>query len=211
MCSIQQFIFNEFQTNCYVLYDDSGEAIIIDGAVNSERELNELTSFFEEKNLNLKYILNTHGHLDHVCGNSYLKPIYKKDIISHKADDVLIENAQEHARQFYMEIKQPPKPDKHIEENDIVSFGNTKLKVLLIPGHTPGSIALYSEEDNFVITGDALFQGSIGRTDLPSGSYNQLINSISTKLFTLPDKTVVLPGHGNQTSIGYEKVNNPFF
>jgi len=211
MCKIKKFVFNDFQTNCYILYDSSYEAVIIDGAANSHAGLKEIDDFLIENHLIPKYIINTHGHLDHVCGNYYLESHLRIPILSHKDDDFFLDNALQLAKQFGYAIEQPPKPDKYVKDHDIIRFGDTQLEVISIPGHTPGSIALYNAEDKFVITGDALFLESIGRTDLPLGNYDQLMNSILKRLFTLPDNTVVWPGHGPDTTIGDEKKYNPFF
>ncbi len=211
MTKIKKFVFNDFQTNCYILYDSSYEAVIIDGAANSHTGLKQIDDFLNDNHLIPKYILNTHGHLDHVCGNYYLESRFRIPILSHKDDDFLIENSLQLAKQFGYAIEQPPKPDKHLKDHDIIKFGDTQLEIILVPGHTPGSIAFYNAEDNFVITGDVLFLESIGRTDLPKGNYDQLMNSILKRLFTLPEKTVVYPGHGPDTTIGDEKKYNPFF
>jgi glyoxylase-like metal-dependent hydrolase (beta-lactamase superfamily II) len=211
MAKLKIFEFNDFRTNCYILYDDSYEAIIVDGAANSHSELKQIHDFLNENHLIPKYLINTHGHLDHICGNYYLESHLRIPILMHKDDDFFLDNALQLAKQFGYAIEQPPKPDKYIKDHDIIKFGDSELEVICIPGHTPGSIALYSAEDKFVITGDALFLESIGRTDLPLGNYDQLMNSILKRLFTLPDETVVYPGHGPDTTIGDEKKYNQFF
>ncbi|MDD2386736.1 MAG: MBL fold metallo-hydrolase [Bacteroidales bacterium] len=211
MTKIKTFIFNDFSTNCYILYDASYEAVIIDGAANSHSEFKQINDFLNENHLIPKYIINTHGHIDHVCGNYYLESHFRIPILMHNEDDFFIENALQLAKQFGYALEQPPKADKYVKDHEIIRFGDTELEVICIPGHTPGSIALYNAEDNFVITGDALFLESIGRTDLPLGNYEHLMNSITKRLFTLPDKTVVFPGHGPDTTIGDEKKYNPFF
>lgn len=211
MAKIKTFVFNDFRTNSYVLYDDSYEAVIIDGAANSHHELKEIHDFIQDNHLIPKYIMNTHGHLDHVCGNYYLESHYRIPVLLHKEDNFFIENALQLANSFGYAIEQPPKPDKFIKDHEIIKFGDTQLEVILIPGHTPGGVAFYCPEDKFVITGDVLFLESIGRTDLPLGNYDHLMNSIISRLFILPPETVVLPGHGPDTTIGDEKKYNPFF
>ncbi len=211
MTKIKTFVFNDFQTNCYILYDGSYEAVIIDGAANSHSELKQIDDFINENHLIPKYIISTHGHLDHICGNYYLESHFRIPVLSHKDDDFFIENSLQLAKSFGYAIEQPPKTDKYVKDHEILKFGDSKLEVISIPGHTPGSIALYCAEDNFVIAGDALFLESIGRTDLPLGDYDQLMNSILKRLFILPDNTIVLPGHGPDTTIGDEKKYNPFF
>lgn len=211
MTSIKHFVFNDFQVNAYIVYDDTKEAVLIDVAVNSERELKVVMDFINEKQLNPKYIINTHGHLDHICGNTYLKSHYNIPLLINSEDNFLVENALSQAQMFGFSMKTPSKPDESINDNQIIKFGESQLKAIHVPGHSPGSIAFYSSEANFVITGDALFMGSIGRTDLPGGNHQQLLDSISEKLFALNLDTLVLPGHGPETSIRDEKKFNPFF
>lgn len=210
MIRIKHFVVNEFQVNAFVLYDETNEAVIIDGAVKFDNEIDAIKSFIKENSLNVKYIINTHGHVDHICGNSKLKESYDVPVLMHKEDEFLIETAVSHAQSYGLSIDKQPMPDENIEDNQKIKFGNSELDCILVPGHTPGSIAFYSKEDSFLITGDALFAGSIGRTDLPKGDYNTLISSIKNRLMTLPEDTKVYCGHGPETSIGSEKRNNPF-
>ena len=210
MIKIKTFVVNEFQVNAYVLHDETNQAVIIDGAVKFDNEINDLFAYIDKNQLQVKYIISTHGHVDHVCGNIILKEKYDVPVLMNSEDDFLIESAVSHARVYGLDMEQPPKADNSIEDNSEIKFGNSNLKCLLVPGHTPGSIAFYSDKDTFVISGDALFSGSIGRTDLPKGDYATLINSINNKLMTLPENTKVYCGHGPETSIGYEKTSNPF-
>lgn len=211
MLKLKHFVVNDFGVNAFVIYDETGDAVIIDGAVNSEYEISKLFDFINNTGLDLKYILNTHGHLDHICGNSYLKSQYNIPILMNSNDNFLVETAMSQAAMYGFRMEMPPKADRTINEEDIIKFGNSELIAIHVPGHSPGSIAFYNPESNVVFTGDALFAGSIGRTDLPGGNHQQLLNSISEKLFVLPADTLVFPGHGPQTSIREEKKHNPFF
>lgn len=211
MVEIKTFVFNDFGVNAYIVYDETSEAVIIDGAVNSDSEMSLLRQFVTSKGLQVKYIVNTHGHPDHICGNDRLKAEYNVDALANFGDNELVCNVVQEARMFGFRMHEQNLPDKNIAEGDIIKFGNSSLKVLEVPGHSQGSVALYCEDGNFVVCGDALFCGGIGRTDLPGGSYAQLIDSISKKLFVLPADCRALPGHGPSTTIGYEIDNNPFF
>lgn len=210
MTKIHTFSFNPFQENTYLLADETGECIVIDPGCYFEEEKTALTDFIETNNYRLTKIVNTHCHVDHILGNAFLVNKYKIPFEAHKGDEFLLENAVEHGKMFGFDVEQPPAINNYLEENQQITFGNTILKVLHVPGHSPGHIALYCEDQQFVITGDALFNGSIGRTDLPGGDYDTLINSIKTKLLTLKDAVVVYPGHGPETTIEKEKRTNPF-
>ena len=211
MTEFNTFIFNAFGVNAYIIYDETNEAVIVDGAVNSDRETLALKQFVDNNNLKIKYIINTHGHLDHICGNDRLKKEYNVPVLANFKDNDLIANVDREAAMFGFRMNQQSLPDQNIVDGDEIRFGNSVLKVLEVPGHSQGSVALYSETGNFVVCGDALFCGSIGRTDLPGGSHVQLIDSIRKKLFTLDRNCKVLSGHGESTTIGYEIDTNPFF
>ncbi|MFC2151344.1 MBL fold metallo-hydrolase [Bacteroidota bacterium] len=211
MTRIKSFVFNPFQENTYLLYDETNECIIIDAGCNDEHEFVQLDRFIAEKNLTLKSIVNTHCHIDHIMGNAHLVNKYNVPTIAHKEDMPLLERSNDMALAFGFNVQEPPKPTQFVVENDKIEFGNTILKVKHVPGHSPGSIALYNEKDQFVIVGDVLFQGSIGRTDLPGGNYDTLISSIKEKLFILDGAVEVYPGHGEKTTIEHEKNTNPFF
>ncbi len=210
MITVQKFVVNEFQVNAFVLSDESGEAVIIDGAVKFSNEKQAMLEYINNNNLKIKYIINTHGHVDHICGNKMLKDEFGVPVLMNSEDVFLVETAESHARGYGLSIDSPPMPDQNIQDKSTIEFGNSVLNCIQVPGHTPGSICFYSEKDDFVITGDALFAGSIGRTDLPKGDYNTLINSIKTRLMSLPESTRVYCGHGPETSIGEEKTFNPF-
>ncbi len=205
------FVFNAFGVNAYIVSDETKEAVIIDGAANSDFEMLELKRYVDDNKLKVKYIINTHGHLDHICGNHRLKFEYNVPVLANFKDNGLVQNVMNEARMFGFRMNAQSLPDRNIVDGDEICFGNSVLKVLEVPGHSQGSVALYSEAENFVICGDALFCGSVGRTDLPGGSFSQLIESIGKKLFVLDKKCIVLPGHGETTTIGFEVENNPFF
>lgn len=211
MTKIKIFVFNPFQENTFILYDDTKECIVIDAGCNEEYEFQQIDQFIQENNLQLKSVVNTHCHIDHIMGNAYLTKKYNVDSVAHKEDMPLIERSKDMAMAFGFEVEEPPVPNILVDEGDEIKFGNTVLQVRHVPGHSPGSIALYNENENYVIVGDVLFAGSIGRTDLPGGDYDTLISSIQNKLFTLKDDVVVYPGHGEKTTIEQEKNTNPFF
>lgn len=211
MIEFNSFVFNAFGVNAYIVSDETGEAVIIDGAVNSDREMLALKQFVDNNRLKIKYIVNTHGHLDHICGNDRLKAEYKVPVLANFKDNDLIENVGREATMFGFRMNPQSLPDQNIADGGEIHFGNSVLKVLEVPGHSQGSVALYSESGNFVVCGDALFCGSIGRTDLPGGNHTQLLDSIREKLFTLNRDCGVMPGHGGFTTIGHEIDTNPFF
>lgn len=210
MTQIKIFTFNPFQENTFLLYDETNECIVIDAGCNEENEFQKIDNFIEENNLKLVSIINTHCHIDHIMGNAYLTRKYNVLSIAHKEDIPLLERANDMALAFGFNVQEPPMPERLVNEGDEIKFGNTTLIVKHVPGHSPGSIALYNETDKFVIVGDVLFAGGIGRTDLPGGDYNTLISSINEKLFSLDGETIVYPGHGSKTTIEHEKNTNPF-
>jgi hydroxyacylglutathione hydrolase len=210
MIQIQTFTFNPFQENTCVLYDETGECVIIDPGCYDKSEKQELTSFIETNKLEVKYLLNTHCHIDHVLGNAFIKHTYKVELYIHRADEPVLRAVESYASSYGFAQYEPTLPEHFLGEGDTVKFGNTSLDVLFVPGHAPGHIAFYSKEEKFCIGGDVLFQGSIGRTDLPGGDFNTLIKSIRTKLLPLGDNVTVYPGHGGTTTIGEEKKYNPF-
>ncbi len=210
MIKVKHFVFNPFHENTYLLYDKTGSCIIVDPGCQSDEERGEITGFIEEKGLKPSKIVNTHCHVDHLLGNAFLNEKYDLEAAAHGDDLFLLENAAEHALMFGFELEKPPLPQLILKDNDQLSAGDSKLKVLHVPGHSPGSIALYSEEQKFVLTGDLIFAGGIGRTDLPGGDYNTLIRSVKEKILTLPEDVRIFPGHGGETTVGREKAQNPF-
>ena len=208
--TIKQFVFNAFSENTYVVYDNTGECIIIDPGCFDQDEKNELKQFISDNNLTVKKLVNTHCHVDHVLGNFFVKQTYGVNLYIHKEDLPTLKSNEVVAPLYGFQGFEQVSADEFLEENDEVKFGNSSLKVLFVPGHAPGHIALVNEQEKICISGDVLFQQSIGRTDLPGGDFDTLINSIHKKLFALPDDTKVFCGHGPVTNIGFEKLYNPY-
>lgn len=210
MIAFQNFVFNELGVNSFVLYDNTQQCIVVDPGCNTDNQRNELISFINSHKLKTAYIINTHGHFDHVFGNSWAKSVFDCPLLMHKDDLPLIENADKYAGIFGFHISKPPLPDGYLADNELICFGDSSLKIIHVPGHSPGSICLYAESEGLLICGDVLFNGSIGRTDLPGGDQDLLISGIQMKLMTLPGNTVVWPGHGPKTTIKHEYDTNPF-
>jgi hydroxyacylglutathione hydrolase len=210
MINKKKFVFNSFMVNSYVLYDETGECILIDAACYDLKEQEELRKFIDYNNLKLVRNLNTHCHIDHILGNYFIATTYGIYPECHKNSIPFFHTLKEIGTSFGYSIDRIPHPKRFLEDGETIRWGNSSLKVLFTPGHAEGSVCLYNEGQGFVITGDVLFKDTIGRTDLPSGDFDQLMQSIKTKLFTLPEDTVVYPGHGPETMIGYERENNPF-
>ena len=210
MVQIQSFTFNPFQENTYVLFDETKEAIIIDPGCYEKEEQEELRDFIESEKLTVKLLLNTHCHIDHVLGNDYVKHLYKVPFLIHPIDLNVLKAVPSYASNYGFPLYREVLPDGDLIEGESINFGNTSLKIIFLPGHAPGHVGFYDPLQKFIIAGDVLFYHSIGRTDLPGGNFETLISSIHKKLFTLPEDVVVYPGHGSETTIGKEKVNNPF-
>ena len=210
MFTIKQFVFSPIQENTYVLYNETGECLIIDPGCYFGNERNELKEFIQESGLTPKYLLNTHCHLDHVFGNKFVFTTYSLVPHIHEKELPVLERAAEAGIRWGMPFDNYKGELIFLREGDTIRLGNDELKVLFAPGHSPGHIAFYCAAQHFVIGGDVLFHRSIGRTDLPGGDYDTLIESIRSVFFNLPDDTTVYPGHGPETTIGYEKVHNPF-
>jgi glyoxylase-like metal-dependent hydrolase (beta-lactamase superfamily II) len=192
------------ETNCYIIFNKEKSAIIVDPGGEGEK----ISLFIEEKKLKPLMIINSHGHADHCGANKFLKEKYSIPILIHK-DDLEILNSFENKFIFpLMKGETSPEPDKFLKDGDLIEFGETSLRIIHTPGHTPGSISILA--DGILFSGDLIFSGSVGRTDLLGGSWTQLINSIRSKILTLPDKTIILPGHGPSTTVGNERINNPF-
>lgn len=210
MAYIHHFIFNNFQENTYIIWDETHEAVIIDPGCYYPEEKSDLKKFIEGKKLNVVLLLNTHGHLDHVFGNKWVKETYGVPFLAHRDDELFLKRMKETAAMYGFGVEESPLPDRYLEEGDEVKFGKTTLQVIHAPGHSPGSVCFVSREDAFLIGGDVLFEGSIGRFDLPGGNYETLMKSIGNKLMRLPDDMRVYSGHGSMTTIGAERKNNPF-
>lgn len=210
MLTVQVFTFNAFAENTYVVFDETREAVIIDPGCYTHEEQKELVSFIAKNNLQIKYILNTHCHIDHVLGNSFVKDLYHAPLLIHRMEEPVLRSVKNYAPVYGYEGYREALPDQYLSEDEPVFFGNTSWEVLFLPGHSVGHVGFYDAKEKVVIAGDVLFAGSIGRTDLPGGNFDTLINSIHQKLFHLPNDTVVHPGHGPTTTIGQEKIDNPF-
>ena len=206
------FQFSMFGINTYLIFDpDRKECAIIDPGMSSPEEEKAIENFIAEKGLTLTQIINTHLHIDHVAGIPFLREKYGAPVLAHEGDKFLGERLSEQAGMFGLNMDLGEiEISEYLKAGDRINIGSGHLEVISVPGHSKGSIALYDPEGKYLISGDALFRGSIGRTDLPGGNYRELIDSIEQFLLTLPDDTVVLPGHGPATTIGEEKRSNPF-
>jgi len=210
MIEIQQFTFNPFQENTYLLINGKRECIIIDPGCYFEEERKELLLYIEKEGLKVTRLLNTHCHLDHIFGNKLVAATYGVGLEIHRADEIVLVRSPEVGAMYNVRFEPSPMPSAYLEEGDKLSFGGVELEVIFTPGHSPGSVSFYCAAEKFLIGGDVLFYQSIGRTDLPGGNHATLLASIREKLFVLPDDVKVLPGHGPATTIGFEKKHNPF-
>ncbi len=209
---IKSFTFNPFQENTYIIYDETRDCIIIDPGCYTEEEQETLKKFILTEKLNPVKLINTHCHIDHILGNKFTNDYWGIDLQIHKSDLPLLENSGNISKMYGFEnYKGSPYPKKFLNEGKKISFGKSSFEILFTPGHSPGHICLYNNKENILIAGDLIFQNSIGRTDLPGGDYNILIESITTKIFPLPDETQIFCGHGPCTNLRDEKKNNPFF
>lgn len=209
--TIKKFEFNNFPVNTYLLHDETGEAVLIDCGCMYPGEEAALDRYIRENNLKLTRLLCTHLHLDHVMGNSYVYQTYGLKPEAHRADVEGLPTIEQQALPFGIRLPRPSVPvTSFLEEGDVIRFGNSTLSVIHVPGHSPGSVVFFNARNKAAISGDVLFYNSIGRTDLWGGNYEELIDGIKDKLFTLPDETVVYPGHGPETTIENEKMGNPF-
>ena len=210
MVQIKSFSFNPFQVNTFVLYDETRECLIIDASCYHDHEFDQLFGFIREESLKPMAVLNTHGHVDHLTGTRRVCDKYSIGLLMHQSDKPLLDQAGVYGRSFGFQVETPPEPAAWLTDGDTYQFGSSEIKAFHTPGHSPGSLVYYSAEAGILITGDVLFDGSIGRTDLPGGNYTQLIDSIQKKILVLPRDTRVFPGHGSETSIGKEIDHNPF-
>lgn len=210
MLQIKTFVFNPYQENTYVLYDENRNCIVIDPGMHNHREENEFKNFIDGHQLTPTQLINTHGHIDHVLGNHFVCETYNLIPQFHQEELPLIIQVQNYAPQMGIRYEPSPIPETFLQEGDRIHLGEEELTLILAPGHSPGHLCLYSAAHHFLIGGDVLFRGSIGRTDLPAGNHQQLLDSISHKIYTLPEETIVYPGHGPVTGIGEEKRSNPF-
>jgi len=208
--TIQSFTFNGFMTNCYLCHDD-GEAVLIDPSCATASEQQQVVDYIETNELTIQHLLLTHAHVDHIFGCAFFSERYGQRFKMHAAERAFIEQAEQQAQAFGVQIDPPPAPDVFLSEGDSIAFGGVTLDVLHTPGHSPGSICFVHAASHQAITGDVLFQGSIGRVQgLPQTSLPQLMDSIAEKLLPLGDEMKIYPGHGPSTTIGHERQHNPF-
>lgn len=211
MSNIKSFPNNPFQENTYILYDETGECAIVDPGMYTGAEQNAVVNFIKQNNLKPVLLLNTHCHVDHVLGNKFVFDQYGLKPQFNKGETEIFEAVSAYAPAMGITYELSPSPEVYLPETGSVKFGNTTLELIFAPGHSPAHLCFYDVAANFVIGGDVLFRGSIGRTDLQGGNFEQLIKNIEEKLFTLPDNCTIYPGHGPETTIGFEKKHNPFF
>lgn len=198
-------IVGALETNCYLVYcTESLECAIFDPGAEAQKIFHLIT----KKSLNPVVLLNTHGHIDHIGANKDIKERFNIPLCIHALDKSMLENVQQLELSFFLGAKESPSPDKYLEDGDMVKLGKSSLQVIHTPGHSPGSVSFLG--DGFILSGDTLFYGGVGRADLPGGSWDELERSIKNKILTLPDETIVLPGHGPATSVGQERNLNPF-
>jgi glyoxylase-like metal-dependent hydrolase (beta-lactamase superfamily II) len=210
MITIKTFVFNPFMENTFLIYDETREALIIDPGCYESSEKEELKGFVDSNGLNVIKLINTHCHIDHCLGNKFVKDTFGVELALQKSEEEVLRSVINYAPAYGFDAYEETEADEYLDPGDILKFGNSELKVLSVPGHSPGHIALINTEEKICISGDVLFRESIGRTDLPGGNYDTLISSIHSQLFALPDDTIVYSGHGPVTTIGDEKQINPF-
>lgn len=210
MIQIKKFTFNPIAVNAYLLWDEIREAVLIDPACYYADEEEALSRFVEAKELKIVHLLNTHGHFDHLMGNNFAEEKWGLKCRMHPGDLPLAAQAKQQAMLFGITMSNLTSALELLSEGEEITFGQTVLKVIHVPGHSQGSVAFYGEQDKILVAGDILFEGSVGRTDLPGGNHAQLISGIKEKLMTLDDEVKVYPGHGGDTTIGWEKRTNPF-
>lgn len=210
MLYLKSFTFNPFQQNTYLVYTDEGIAYLIDAGNSTASENEELKQFIAEKKLRLKRFLLTHAHIDHILGARFIFDTYGLLPEVHSSELFFIDRMAQTAAMYGLPFEQAPTPEKFLNDGDLIQLGNYEFQCLVAPGHSPGSICFYNKENKLLIGGDVLFQGSIGRSDLPLGDHDTLLRSIREKLFVLDDAVKVYSGHGPSTSIGFEKLHNPF-
>ena len=210
MLSLHTLVYNSFQVNTYIVSNQEGECLVIDPAFYSPEEVQAFDRYISSQGLRLMGQLNTHCHVDHVLGVKHVQNLYNCPLRAHPNETALLNNAPMMGEVFGLKVEAFDGIDLAIADNESIALGRDSLTALLVPGHSPGSLSFYSRESGFVITGDALFQGSIGRTDLPGGDFDTLISSIRSRLLTLPGETTVYPGHGEPSTIAEEASHNPF-
>ena len=211
MIHVVALTFNPFEENTYLLYDDTKACVIFDPGCYTADDKKVLTDTISSLELRPERLINTHCHIDHVFGNHFVAEQYGLELEIHKGELPVLKAVEQVAELYAIPLYDPMvEPGKFIEAGDTIKFGESELLAIFTPGHSPASLSFYAESDKILIAGDVLFYGSIGRTDLPGGDFDTLIKSIKEGLFPLGDEVVVFPGHGPKTSIGFEKINNPY-
>ena len=210
MLHIKSFTFNPFQENTYLIYDEDKYGVLIDPGCFEPEEKQELLEFIKKENIQIKQLVNTHCHIDHVLGNSWAKKTFSIPLAIHEKEIAVLKSVDVYAPNYGFVNYEGSQPDIFLKEGDELSVGKEKLKILFVPGHSPGHLVFYHQKSGIALAGDTLFHGSIGRTDLPGGDHDLLISKIKQVLFSLPDETVIYSGHGPKTTIGFEKEHNPF-
>jgi hydroxyacylglutathione hydrolase len=210
MLNIKSFTFNPFQENTYLAYDEQGEAVLIDPGCYTSEERRELEGFVTINGLKVRHLLNTHCHIDHVLGNAWAKKRFGIPLWIHEKEIAVLKSVKVYAPNYGFQGYESSEADQFLEEGKEFKVGEESLKIIFVPGHAPGHVVFYHKESNQCIAGDTLFRGSIGRTDLPGGNHQVLLEKIKSQLFTLPEETVIYSGHGPETTIGFEKIHNPF-
>lgn len=211
MLRVASFTFGPFQENTFIVHDDAGHAAIVDPGCFTTAEWGRLRGFVDEHGLTPDLLLNTHCHLDHIAGNARVHETWGLEPVAHPQEEAVLAWAPDHAKLFGVPLDPSPPIGRFVKHGEIIRLADEGLAVLHVPGHSPGSVCFYSAAHGFVIAGDTLFRGGIGRTDLPGGDHETLLRAIREQLFTLPDETEVFNGHGPRTTVGEEKRSNPFF
>lgn len=210
MITVETITFNPYQENTYILFDDQKNCIIVDPGMHDHHEELILKSFIETNELTPQILLNTHCHIDHVLGNHFVYEEWGLKPLFHEGEIPVLIAVQNYAPQMGFRYEPSPIPETFLIDRQQISLGNNVLDCILAPGHSPAHLCFYSAQQNFLIGGDVLFRNSIGRTDLPGGNHEVLLNSIKNRIYTLPNETKVYPGHGPTTTIAFEKETNPF-
>ncbi len=210
MVHVEFITCNAFQENSYLVFDETGECVVIDPGVSNSYEETMLLRLIEEKKLKPVLLVNTHCHIDHILGNQFVSDKFNLGLGIHEKEQIILAAAEDRSKAWGIPYTPSPMPSYWLKEGEVLKFGNSELEIRFVPGHAPGHVIFISHTDKFVIAGDTLFNGSIGRTDLPYGDFNVLEKAIKEQMYTLTDEYEVYPGHGPSTSIGAEKRSNPF-
>jgi hydroxyacylglutathione hydrolase len=208
MLYVQCFTFNALAENTYVIYDKTNACAVVDPGCYELHEQEELSNFIQARALQVVHLINTHAHIDHILGNQYIRETYGVPLALHQQEVPILQAAIEYAPSYGFTAYRPTEAEKLLATGDVIQLGNTLLSILHVPGHSPGHIALYSQRDALCLSGDILFRGAIGRTDLPGSDHKLLLQSIRQQLFSLGDEVVIYPGHGPSTTIGAERKDN---